>query len=264
MPILERPAGNIRYHVTGSEGPALLLSHGYGATSAMFAGNVPAFAATHRVVTWDLRGHGSSDYPTDPASYSSANALADMAALLAELGLERAVLGGHSLGGYLSLQFALKFPDQVSGLVLIDTGPGFRNDAARDGWNGQAHRTAARLTERGLGGLGGSAELHDGEHRDVTGLINAAKYTLTQQDAHVIDGLPQIAVPTLVIVGADDAPFLGAADYMTAKIPAARKVVIRAAGHAPNISQPEIFNAEVSGFLRELSDPRAHASQARS
>ena len=254
MPVLERPAGNISYQVTGNAGPALLLSHGYAATSAMFAGNVAALAATHRVVTWDLRGHGSSDYPHDAASYSGANALADMTALLTELGLDRAVLGGHSLGGFLSLQFTLRFPDQVTGLVLIDTGPGFRNDAARDGWNRSAHRRAEVLAERGLAALRGSAELHDGEHRDATGLINAARYTLTQQDAHVIDGLPQIAVPTLVIVGADDTPFLGAADYMTAKIPQARKVVIPAAGHAPNVSQPEIFNAEVSRFLQELSD----------
>src|SRR5215472_831375 len=66
MPVLERPAGNIRYQVTGNAGPALLLSHGFGATSAMFAGNVPALADTHRVVTWDLRGHGGSEYPADP------------------------------------------------------------------------------------------------------------------------------------------------------------------------------------------------------
>lgn len=263
MPTLERPAGNIRYQVAGSAGPGLLLSHGYGATSAMFAGNVAALAATHRVVTWDLRGHGGSDYPADPASYSGANALADMAALLTELGLETTVLGGHSLGGYLSLQFALAFPDRVSGLVLIDTGPGFRNDAARDDWNRRAHKTADRLAERGLAALGGD-ELHAGEHRDCGGLINAARYTLTQQDAHVIDGLPQIAVPTLVIVGADDAPFLGAADYMAAKIRHARKVVIPAAGHAPNVSQPELFNSEVSGFLRELGDPRTSVTEARS
>ena len=264
MPILERPAGNIRYQVTGTADPAVLLTHGYGATSAMFAGNAAALAATHRVVTWDMRGHGGSDYPADPASYSGANALADMAALLDELGLDQAVLGGHSLGGYLSLQFTLGFPDRVTGLVLIDTGPGFRNDAARDDWNRGAHRRADRLAERGLAALGGSDELHDGEHRDATGLVNAARYTLTQRDAQVIDGLPQIAVPTLVIVGADDTPFLGAADYMAAKIPDARKVVIPAAGHAPNVSRPELFNAEVSRFLRELADPREPVTETRS
>lgn len=254
MPVLARPAGDVRYQVTGSSGPALLLTHGYGATSAMFAQNVDALAATHRVVTWDLRGHGGSDYPADPASYTAANALADMAALLAEVGADRAVLGGHSLGGYLSLDFTLHFPERVTALVLIDTGPGFRNDAARDNWNRRALGTAARLDERGLAAMGSSAELHAGQHRDPSGLILAATHTLTQQDAHVIDGLPRIAVPTLVLVGADDAPFLGAADYMAAKIPGARKVVIPAAGHAPNVTQPALFNAAVGGFLSELAE----------
>jgi pimeloyl-ACP methyl ester carboxylesterase len=264
MPVLQRPAGNISYHVAGSGGPPLLLSHGYGATSAMFAGNVAALAASRRVVTWDLRGHGGSDYPSEPAKYSAACALADMAALLTELGADSAVLGGHSLGGYLSLDFALTHPDRVAGLLLIDTGPGFRNDAARDSWNERAHMTAGRLAERGLAALGGSSELHGGEHRDASGLINAARHTLTQRDAHVIDGLPQISVPALIVVGADDKPFLGAADYMAAKIAGARKVVIPAAGHAPNVEQPALFNAEAARFLNELTDPRVAAPQSPS
>jgi pimeloyl-ACP methyl ester carboxylesterase len=255
MPVLARSAGDIHYQVTGEIGPALLLTHGYGATAAMFAGNVTALAAGHRVVTWDLRGHGRSASPADPASYSAANALADMAALLAELGVDRAVLGGHSLGGYLSLDFAVTFPERVTALLLIGTGPGYRNSAARDDWNRRAHGTAARLAERGLAGLGGSAELRSSEHRDANGLMHAATQTLTQRDARVIDGLPSIAVPTLVVVGAEDKPFLGAADYMAAKIPGARKVVIPAAGHAPNVSQPEVFNAEVTRFLGDLVEP---------
>lgn len=258
MPVLARPAGDIHYQVTGTTGPALLLTHGYGATSAMFAPNVAALADRRRVVTWDLRGHGRSEYPADPAGYSAANALADMAALLAELGADRAVLGGHSLGGYLSLDFTVTFPQQVTALVLIGTGPGYRNDAARDDWNRRARATAARLAERGLAGLGHSAELDGGKHRDATGLVHAATQTLTQRDARVIDGLPGIAVPTLVVVGAEDTPFLGAADYMAAKIPGARKVVIPAAGHAPNVSQPEVFNAAVARFLGDLAEPGGH------
>jgi pimeloyl-ACP methyl ester carboxylesterase len=264
MPVLARPAGDIYYQVAGRTGPTLLLTHGYGATSAMFAPNVAALKATHRVVTWDLRGHGRSDYPGDPASYSAANALADIEALLAEVGQDKAVLGGHSLGGFLSLEYAITFPEQVAALVLIGTGPGYRNDAARDDWNRRAERTAARLTERGLPGLGSSAELHSGGHRDASGLILAATHTLTQRDARVIDGLPGIVAPTLVVVGADDAPFLGAADYMAAKIPGARKVVIPAAGHAPNVSQPEVFNAEVTHFLAQVADQRSRSPEARS
>lgn len=253
MPHLARPGGSIRYQVSGSGRPPLLLTHGYGATSAMFGPNLAAAGIRNQVVTWDIRGHGASEYPADPDRYSPAAALDDMTAILAELGIERAVLGGHSLGGYLSLDLALARPDLVGGLILIDTGPGFRNDAARDEWNRRASKTAARLEEQGLAALGSSAELHAGEHRDASGLIHAARQTLTQRDSHVLDGLPRIDAPTLIIVGADDAPFLAAADYMSAKIARARKVVIPAAGHAPNVSQPELFNAELRSFLDEVA-----------
>src|ERR1700757_1212187 len=132
MPNLARPGGSIRYQVSGSGRPALLLTPGYGATNAMFGPNLAAASMRNQVVTWDIRGHGGSEYPAEPDSYSPAAALDDMTAILTELSINRAVLGGHSLGGYLSLDLALARPDLVAGLVLIDTGPGFRNDAARD------------------------------------------------------------------------------------------------------------------------------------
>jgi pimeloyl-ACP methyl ester carboxylesterase len=256
MPKLARPCGDISYDVVAAaEAPAavpLLLSHGYGATSAMFAPNVPTLAIHRDVISWDLRGHGASESPADPACYPAENAVADMAAILDELGIGRAVLGGHSLGGYLSLDFTLAHPERVAGLVLVDTGPGFRNDEARDGWNRRAEGTAARLAELGVAALGSSSELHGDAHTEVTGLILAARGTLTQRDGHVMTGLPSIKVPALVVVGANDAHFLAAADYMAAKLPAARKVVIPDAGHAPNVDQPELFNAEVSAFLEEI------------
>lgn len=257
MPVLARPGGSISYQVTGSGYPPLLLTHGFGATAAMFRPNLSAAAAGHQVVTWDIRGHGGSESPADAGSYSAAAVLGDMAALLTRLGIDRAVLGGHSLGGYLSLDFALGHPGQVAGLVLIGTGPGFRNDAARDDWNRRAHKTAARLEERGLAALGDRSELHGGQHRDIAGLARAARHTLTQRDSHVLDGLPSIGVPALVVVGADDAAFHAAADYMTAKLPRARKVVIPGAGHAPNVDQPARFNAELRAFLDEVAAAEA-------
>jgi len=257
MPVLERPFGYISYNVVAPAQATgalpLLLSHGYGATSAMFAPNVPTLAIHREVITWDLRGHGASESPADPDSYQAVNAIADMAAILDRIGVKRAVLGGHSLGGYLSLDFTLTYPDRVAGLVLIDTGPGFRNDEARSDWNRRAEATAARLAERGIAGLGSGSELHADGHTDVNGLIRAARGTLTQRDGHVLERLPEISVPTLVVIGADDTPFIGAADYMTRKIPSARKVVIPDAGHAPGIDQPEEFNAQVAAFLSEIA-----------
>jgi pimeloyl-ACP methyl ester carboxylesterase len=78
---------------------------------------------------------------------------------------------------------------------------------------------------------------------------------LTQRDARVIELLPDIKVPSLVVVGADDTPFLAAADYMAAKIPGARKVVIPAAGHVVNIDQPKAFIEAVMEFLDSLPKP---------
>jgi pimeloyl-ACP methyl ester carboxylesterase len=259
MPVLDSPDGQISYQVRGSGSPAVLLSHGFAATSAMFDANVPAIAAEHEVITWDLRGHGGSDSPAAPESYSAAAALRGMAALLASCGHDRAVLGGHSLGGYLSLDFALTFPERVAGLILIGTGPGFRNDTARDGWNRRAMATAQRFADRGLDALGSGAELRASEHHDASGLVLAARHTLTQRDSHVLDGLPRIAVPTLVIVGSNDEPFLGAADYMTAKIPLARKLLVPGAGHAPNVDNPELVNSAVRGFLAEVTAAEARA-----
>jgi pimeloyl-ACP methyl ester carboxylesterase len=75
---------------------------------------------------------------------------------------------------------------------------------------------------------------------------------LAQRDARVINSLPAIAVPALVVVGSEDKPFMAASDYMAAKIPGAAKVVIPGAGHAANIDQPEAFNEAVLGFLDRL------------
>lgn len=253
MPDLARPAGSIRYQTTGSGTPALLLTHGFGETSAMFDRNLATASARNQVVTWDIRGHGGSASPAAADAYSARAALEDMAALIAALDLRRVVLGGHSLGGYLSLAYAIRHPGEVAALVLIGTGPGFRKDAARDEWNARSIRTAERLEEGGIDALGGSSELHGGQHQDVAGLARAARYTLTQHDSHVIDGLPAVDVPALVIVGADDTPFHASADYLAAKLPRARKVVIKAAGHAPNVDQPEQFNAELRAFLDEIT-----------
>ena len=249
MTILNRDGVALFYEVHGA-GPALLLSHGYSATSQMWRGQIEALSADHTLIVWDMRGHGASDSPGDPAAYSEAATLADMAALLDAAGARQAIVGGLSLGGYMSLAFHLAHPARVRALIVVDTGPGYRNDEAREAWNARAARTAERFESEGLGRLAaGGPETRAGAHRSAEGLALAARGMLAQRDARVIDSLPTIAVPTLVVVGADDAPFLAASDYMAAKIPGARKLVISGAGHAANIDQPEAFNAAVVDFL---------------
>jgi pimeloyl-ACP methyl ester carboxylesterase len=251
MAKLIRDGVSLYYEVHGS-GPVVLLTHGYSATSQMWSGQVETLARDHTLVAWDMRGHGQSDYPADPGAYSEAATVADMAAILDEVGVEAAVIGGLSLGGYMSLAFHLALPERTRALLIIDTGPGYKNDEAREGWNRNALATAERYEREGLGDLArGSVEMRTSRHRDATGLALAARGMLTQKTARVISGLPTIAVPALVVVGARDTPFLAASDYMAARIPGAKKVVIPDAGHAANIDQPDAFNAAIGGFLAD-------------
>lgn len=249
MSFIERDGVRIFYEVHGS-GPALLLTHGYSATGQMWAGQVDEFSRDHTLITWDMRGHGRSDYPADPTAYSEAQTVADMAALLDAAGAEEAIIGGLSLGGYMSLAFHLAHPERTRALLIIDTGPGYRKDEAREGWNRNALATAERYEREGLGNLArGSVEMRTARHRDAAGLALAARGMLTQKDDRVISSLPTIGAPAIVVVGGNDIPFLAASDYMAAKIPGAVKAVIADAGHAANIDQPAAFNAAIRSFL---------------
>jgi pimeloyl-ACP methyl ester carboxylesterase len=259
MPTIDRDGVKIHYEVHG-DGPPLILTHGYSSTSAMWQGQVEALSKHHKLVLWDMRGHGQSDYPQDPTAYSEALTVGDIAALLDAVGAKRAIVGGLSLGGYMSLAFYRAHPERVAALLIIDTGPGFKKDDARDAWNKRALGTADRFEQEGLDVLkSASRERSTVSHRDATGLASAARGMLTQRDASVIESLPGIKVPSLVVVGADDTPFLAASDYMAAKIPGAKKVVIPAAGHAANIDQPQAFIDAVLRFLDTL--PRSAASE---
>ncbi len=251
MPTIDRDGVAIHYEIEG-EGPVLLLTHGYSASHKMWRSNVPAIAAAGwKVVTWDMRGHGDSASPDDGALYSEALTVGDIDALVDVAGAETAVIAGMSLGGYMSLAYHLAHRDRVRALMLIDTGPGFKKDEAREAWNERARTRGDDLLERGEAALSKSPEARLQE-QNYAGLRHAARGMLTQASSAAINSLPDISVPTLVVVGDKDEPFLAATDYMANKIPNARKVVIRDAGHASNVDQPEQFNAAVVDFLKEL------------
>jgi len=247
----------IDYEATG-RGRVVLLSHGYSATRHMWDGQHRALGDRYRVISWSMRGHGATESPADPAQYSADLTVADMRALLEHLGVARGVVGGLSLGGYVSLAFALAYPAMVEALVICDSGPGYRSAEARAAWNARAHERAAELEARGLDALADrSREMREamGHHRSAQGLAHAARGMLAQEGSRVIDGLPSIRVPTLIVVGDQDRPFVAPCEYMARKIPGARLEVIAGAGHSANLDQPEAFNRVVRDFLDALPPP---------
>jgi pimeloyl-ACP methyl ester carboxylesterase len=243
----------IDYEDSGS-GPPVLLSHGYSATRHMWDGQHRAFD-DYRIISWSMRGHGQTESPGDPTKYSADLTVGDMEALLRHLGIQRGVIGGLSLGGYVSLAFYLAHPEMVRALVICDSGPGYRNAEARQAWNQRADERAAELERRGLDALSGrSREMREamGDHRSAQGLAHAARGMLAQEGSRVIDGLGSIRVPTLIIVGDQDQPFLAPSEYMAKKIRGARLEVIAGGGHASNLDQPEAFNRALRDFLAGL------------
>jgi pimeloyl-ACP methyl ester carboxylesterase len=178
-----------------------------------------------------------------------------------------AVLAGLSFGGLASLHFADRHPDRVRGLLLIDSGPGFKNPKAQAGWEIATQKTADFVEKRGMRvfvekaaatTVGGRPELPAAmaaaeaiAAQDPAGIARFARYVAGVAPP-MIDALASIDVPALVIVGENDEPYLRAADVMTAKLPRAEKLTIAGAGHIVNIEAADLFDAAVVEFLAGL------------
>jgi pimeloyl-ACP methyl ester carboxylesterase len=134
MPHLNRDGVQIYYEQRGS-GPAVLLTHGYSASARMWQGQMDSLTDRYHLIAWDMRGHDRSDSPDDLARYTHEATVADMAAILDACGVRRAVIGGLSLGGFMSLAFNLAYPERVAALMLFDTGPGYKKEGPRGEWN---------------------------------------------------------------------------------------------------------------------------------
>lgn len=258
MPLVNRHGVHLYYEVHGSGRP-LLLTHGYSSSSQMWRPQIPFLSQHFKLIIWDMRGHGKSDYPESPTQYSEAHTVADMGAILERVcGPQQAIVGGLSLGGYMSMAFYRMYPKRVMALLIIDTGPGFKKDSAREEWNRYAEKTAVQFEREGLKVLEGqSEERRMVVHRDAKGLALAARGMLAQRDSSVIDSLAGIEVPSLVVVGEDDKPFIAASEYMAKKIPGARKTVVPKAGHAVNLDNPRGFEEAIAPFLKPFGSPKA-------
>ena len=261
--------GGIELYVEShGEGVPVLFSCGYSTTRENFRPQVaPLVAAGFRVVLWDYRGHGDSDAPGDPDAYSFDIVLDDLARVADWAAKEvSVVLAGFSFGGALSLHFALRHAERVRALVLLDTGPGFKNPDAQAGWLAQVERIAQNLETRGLQSfvesraaataIGRRPELPAAKHAaraiakmSARGVANFGR-RVSGPIPCCIDELTQITAPALVVVGEQDDAYLRAADVMAARLPNAIKVVIPGAGHVVSIEEPEALNAAIIEFLR--------------
>jgi 2-succinyl-6-hydroxy-2,4-cyclohexadiene-1-carboxylate synthase len=259
----------------GRGGAPLLLVHGFTGAKEDFADWVDGFAGRgFHVVAPDLRGHGSSSKPDDEASYSLSHMADDVVGLADALGWSRFALLGHSMGGMVVQHVALRAGARLSALVLMDTSPSkvsidpdlialavsvVRSEGIERLMELQAERDAPLATAadaRVRAEREGYIEFGDRKMRASSPAMYAAMATeLVERD----DLLPELAgldVPTLVVVGEQDEPFLAPSRAMADTIPGARLEVLADAGHSPQFESPERWWGAVETFLTEVTGPR--------
>ena len=256
MPKVKVNGINLNYEIHGRGLPVFFL-HGFSGTLNSWRSQVPVLSRDYRFIIYDARGHGQSDSPPELDRYSIDIVVEDLFQFLKSLKIEKAVVGGLSMGGYESLRFYLTHPQMVAALILMDTGPGYRNPARRDEWNQRQEEQAKLLETQGIEAFVARAPTYTSRElllkQNPIGLANMARKVVAQFDSLVMENLANIKVPTLVLVGEKDTPFLAAAEHMSKTIPGAQKAVIPNAGHAANIDNVDGFNKAVLDFLRMLN-----------
>ncbi len=256
------------YYEEHGAGRPVVLAYGIGGNAGMWQPNVAALAARHRLILWEPRGHARSDSPEDPAKVTFGHWVLDLQDLLAHLRLDRAVVGGLSLGGGIAVRFTLKYPERVSALIVVDS-----SSASGIPLSVENIVMRARSIEVTLkGGMDAMAEFAIASNPNVAGRIKldpSARQEIVEyyrmltpigyanslrallQMDYMTERLGEIAVPTLLVCGDED-PSLGPMREIERRIKGARFTLLSPAGHFANRDQPEAFNRAVREFLDRL------------
>ena len=260
MPFAEVNGQKLYVEDTGGDGPPIVLSHGFLMDHEMFAPQVAEFREVYRVVTWDQRGFGATEFDGEPFTYW--DSARDLFALLDVLGIERAVLGGMSQGGYLSMRAALLHPDRVRALVLIDTqAPPESDDKVAeyrvmiDTWVEHGYLDDLGNTVAGL--IIADPDLEPtwtAKWRDWDPARMAPAGTALLDRDDISDRLPELPMPVLLIHGGQDTaiPISRAHEICDAVDDCRGVVEVEGAGHASSLTHPQIVNPAIRSFLEGL------------
>ncbi len=266
MPFVEVEGVELHYVDVGVGDPPVVLLHAFPLHSDMWAPQVACLAANHRVIVPDLKGFGKSSAPDDAESYSMGDYVRQVLGLVQVLRLERIVLGGLSMGGYVAFSLIPRLLDLLAGLVLADTRAGRDTPEVfqrRTDQQEQVRREGTEaLVETLLGGLLAPDTLENRPQlveqvrrimvsNPPAGFVGGLQAMKGRPDS--LPTLVGIKVPTLVLVGAHDLP--SPPDVVRVwqeRIPGSELVVIPNAGHLSNMEDPDTFNAALVDFLDRL------------
>jgi pimeloyl-ACP methyl ester carboxylesterase len=258
MPYADVNGQRIFYEDSGGSGRPVILAHGFLMDQSMFDPQVAALAPEMRLIRWDERGFGRTEFDGKPFTYwDSAD---DCIGLLDHLGIEKAVVGGMSQGGFLSLRAALRHPDRVKALVLIDTQGGVDspevaagNQQLIDMW--RAHGPVEPLIQTLAHVLLGAAESFEpwaSKWRAMsrTALDMPIEALVNRDD--IEPRLGEIRCPSIVFHGSVDTAITFDKGARLAQLLPNNAGFHRVEGaaHAANLTHPHIVNPPLLAFLR--------------
>jgi pimeloyl-ACP methyl ester carboxylesterase len=261
MPHADVNGNRIYFEDTGGDGPPVILAHGFLMDADMFEHQVAALRDHYRVITWDERGFGRTEYDGEPFTYW--DSAADCLGLLDHLGIDRAVVGGMSQGGFLSLRVALTAPERVRALILLDTQAGTEDpevvpgyESMRDTW--MAVGPVDELAEAIAGLIISDPDVNPvwiAKWKAQPNDYIAQPFATLMSRDDVTDRLGEITCPALVVHGTEDVSIsMDKAEALSAGLVGSQGVVKVGGAHAANLTNPEPVNDAILAFLADLPD----------
>lgn len=257
MPFADVNGQHIFFEDTGGSGPVVIFSHGFLMDHEMFAPQVRALGEAFRCVTWDQRGFGQTPASAPFTYWDSAD---DCLGLLSYLGIEDAVLAGMSQGGFLSLRAALRAPQRVKALVLMDTQAGVEAEEARPLYQAMHDQWVSQGPDDELAGAVASLILGPGydaapwiaKWKAVPKEQLTLPFNCLMDRDDLSDRLAEIGAPAIIFHGEEDASIsMELAQSLQTGLPNCVGLIrVPGAGHAANLSHPEVVNGPLRDFLR--------------
>ena len=273
MPMRTVNGIEIHYRETGKGFPIVFV-HGYTGNSRNWALTVPALREEFRTISVDLRGHGLSGRPESEDDYALETMASDVYELLNALDVSECVLVGHSMGGMVSQLLVLEHPEVVRALVLVDTAAEVPKGLLYEERLKQRKRLIEMAATEGMEAVFEEQEritpLHPALAANPQYIdIWREQFLMTSREAYIacanamssrrslLGDLGAISVPTLVICGEKDEPFLEPSRQMHAAIPGSELIIIPGAGHGPQMETPGEFNRALTEFLAKVRETTA-------
>jgi pimeloyl-ACP methyl ester carboxylesterase len=271
MPKIKTTDGTALYYEEAGSGPPVVFVHEYAGDYRTWEPQMRYFARRHRCVTYSQRGYPPSDVPGDPARYGQDVARDDVIALMDALGIDKAHVVGHSMGGYTALHVGIRHPQRCISVTAAGCGWGSLPDPAqREAMRQVAADTARMFTEKGMAAAaaiyGDQPIRHAHKYKDPRGyaefhrmlaehsaqghaltmtMLQARRPTLWDMAAD----LKRFTVPLLVIVGDEDESCLDGSVFLKRTAPTAGLLVIPRSGHNITSEEPAAFNAALADLF---------------